>query len=176
MVQYRLQYFDFRGLGEPIKLLLHYAGIPFKDEMFDIEGNWLGYKPNLRGKSDVEAARLDSIIDFFLEFYFEVRPYVLLLTGFITGDKQKLQQELWVPKTSYSLPLLENLLKETKTGFFSKDGVTWVDFFIAELNYTMKGLEPETYKNYPELIKHIHRVYELPQLKEYLDSRKHSVI
>jgi len=37
MSQYTLKIFDLRGLAEPIRLLLHYTGTPFRDERLPFE-------------------------------------------------------------------------------------------------------------------------------------------
>uniref|UniRef100_A0A914EBX8 glutathione transferase n=1 Tax=Acrobeloides nanus TaxID=290746 RepID=A0A914EBX8_9BILA len=206
MVHYKLQYFDLRGLGEPIRLILHYVGQDFEEERLDyfsdewLEfkektpyghlpillvdgvpiaecraiGRYLGKKFNLLGKTDLEAAQLDSIADFFLEFFMEARPYLFVLFGlpYKENDKEKLYNELWVPKSAETFPRLEKILKESGSGFLSKDGISWVDFFVAALNYTINKNLPETFRNFPEIKKHVEKIHGLPELQEYLGKRK----
>jgi hypothetical protein len=35
MTQYKLHYFNFRGLGELARLIFHYAGVAFEDVRFE---------------------------------------------------------------------------------------------------------------------------------------------
>lgn len=42
---YKVTYFDFVALGEPIKLLLSYGGIEFEDDRIQRE-NWPALKPS----------------------------------------------------------------------------------------------------------------------------------
>lgn len=44
MPQYKLTYFDGEGLGESIRLLLHYGKIEFVDNRIDYEKDWAGVK------------------------------------------------------------------------------------------------------------------------------------
>lgn len=47
MPAYKLTYFDFRGLGESIRLLLSYGGQEFEDVRMEYGGEeWQKFKPN----------------------------------------------------------------------------------------------------------------------------------
>ncbi len=43
MPQYKLYYFNFRGLGELARLILHYAGVAFEDVRFE-KSEWAQLK------------------------------------------------------------------------------------------------------------------------------------
>lgn len=50
MVHYKLEYFDVRGLGEMIRMILHYKGIRFEEKRFAVRSEeWYAYK-NCKGK------------------------------------------------------------------------------------------------------------------------------
>jgi hypothetical protein len=41
--KYRLTYFDVRGLGEPIRMIFQYEGVPFNDVRLSME-EWAEFK------------------------------------------------------------------------------------------------------------------------------------
>uniref|UniRef100_A0A914EFF2 glutathione transferase n=1 Tax=Acrobeloides nanus TaxID=290746 RepID=A0A914EFF2_9BILA len=210
MVHYKLHYFDVRGLGEMIRMILIYNNEPFEEHKFPVDSEeWYAYKPStpfgkvplleiddkilsqsfaiarylarkygLAGKDDFESAYLDSIADAQKDFYQEVKPYYLVCGygGKYGGDKdkEKLYNELFLPVAQRHLPKIEKLLKESKSGFYAQSGLSWVDFYMAEQTQTFSAFAPETFKQYPELLKHKERVYSLPQLSNYIQSRKNT--
>uniref|UniRef100_A0A914E4Y4 glutathione transferase n=1 Tax=Acrobeloides nanus TaxID=290746 RepID=A0A914E4Y4_9BILA len=173
MVNYKLNYFDVRGLGEMTRLILHYSGQQFEDHRISQE-EWPTYKSNLAGKDDWESAQLDSIADFQKDFANQIGPYFRVAAGFAQGDKDKLYNEVYLPAAEKHFPVLEKLLKESGSGFFGKSGLSWVDFYIAEAVTTHKGLVPEFLKKHPDILAHVDRVHNLPQLKDYIKTRKQS--
>lgn len=44
--KYVLHYFDFQALGESIRLLFHYGGIPFEDHRIK-QDEWPAIKPSI---------------------------------------------------------------------------------------------------------------------------------
>uniref|UniRef100_A0A914DCQ8 glutathione transferase n=1 Tax=Acrobeloides nanus TaxID=290746 RepID=A0A914DCQ8_9BILA len=125
----------------------------------------------LAGQDDFESAYLDSIADAQKDFYLEVEPYYCAC-GYGEGDKEKFHKDLFTPAAKRHLPIIEKMLKQSGYGFYAPGGLSWVDFFMAEQTHTFSGFDPETYKQYPEILKHKERVYNLPQLKDYIKSRK----
>ena len=90
--------------------------------------------------------------------------------------QDQLYKEQWLPNIQQELPILENLVKDSTTGFLSKDGVTWTDFFVAEFIHSFQQIDPEIQKKHPELISYKNRVYELPEIKEYVATRKNDFL
>lgn len=45
MVQYKLYYFNITALGEPLRMLLHYGGLPFEDVRVE-KDDWPALKPS----------------------------------------------------------------------------------------------------------------------------------
>lgn len=91
--------------------------------------------------------------------------------GRAEGNKDELFKTVFTAAIAKHFPVLEKILKESGSGFFAKSGVSWVDFHIASFTETLEGLGPDVVKNYKELLKHKEKVYALPQLKKYLESR-----
>lgn len=46
MVHYKLYYFNVRNIGEPIRLILHYANQPFEDYRCHSMEEWAKLKPS----------------------------------------------------------------------------------------------------------------------------------
>lgn len=74
-------------------------------------------------------------------------------------------------------PYYERFLKESGSGFFGKNGPSYVDFYIADAFFTLHGLEKELMeKKYSFLIDHYKRVFALPELQNYLSSRQQTPV
>lgn len=202
MVQYKLTYFDVRGLAETSRCILNYAGVPFEDvrmsheewpamkskmpygqvPVLEVDGvqipqsfaiaRFLARKHGLAGKNDVESALLDAVADSHKDFNSEVYSYFMVLAGRKEGDKDKLHKEVFVPAVEKYFPNLEKALADSGSGFFGKSGVSWVDFYLASAFLTFQKFSPDEMKKHPELEKHCEKVHALPQLKEYFSNRK----
>lgn len=202
MVQYKLHYFDGRGLGEPIRLLLHYKAEPFEDIRFtqdkwpdmkskyfygkvpvlEVGGKqlaqsaailrYLANKYDLAGKNEWEKAKVDEIMDFYKDTASELVPYLYVKMGYREGNLEQLRRDVFVPGVQQRFPLYVKLLAESGSGFFAPSGLTFVDFAIADYFRTIQIAEPELLKEYPELVKHLEKVYALTELKQYLSTRK----
>uniref|UniRef100_A0A914CHL3 glutathione transferase n=1 Tax=Acrobeloides nanus TaxID=290746 RepID=A0A914CHL3_9BILA len=137
---------------------------------------YLAKKFGLAGKDDWESAQLDSIADFQKDFENETRKYYLMMAGFASGDKEIAYKEIFNPAAEKHFPVLNKLLKESGSGFFGKSGPSWVDFYISDRVTTYNGFAPEFFKKHPEILAHADRIHNLPQLKDYIKSRKQTHI
>uniref|UniRef100_A0AC34GAH4 Glutathione S-transferase n=1 Tax=Panagrolaimus sp. ES5 TaxID=591445 RepID=A0AC34GAH4_9BILA len=196
MVHYKLSYFDTRGLGEPIRLLFNYAKVDFEDFRFtreqwatikpttpigkipllEFDGNflvqsaaisrYLAKKFGLAGKDDLEQAKVDAIVDENKDFKKAI-PWLMVKYEDVNGEKTKI-----VPEADVYLPLYKKYLQESGSGFLVKSGITFADFQVSEFLITLQQNAPEVIEKYPDLIKYLNRLKNLPQLKEYYASRK----
>uniref|UniRef100_A0A915CSF2 glutathione transferase n=1 Tax=Ditylenchus dipsaci TaxID=166011 RepID=A0A915CSF2_9BILA len=164
---FKLTYFDFRGRGEPIRIILNYVKQPFLDNRIQRD-QWPSIKPTtpfgqipvlevdgieiaqtvaimrfigrsfaLAGKDNIEAAQLDAIADTFKDFQSEMFEYFLVAIGFKEGNKEALYKEKMVPAVEKHFPVFDRILSKAGSGFFGRSGISWVDFFIADFLTTV---------------------------------------
>lgn len=206
MVHYKLYYFDVRGLGETIRLLLHYGNQPFNEErltfdswpqkkasmlygkvpVLEVDGKplaesypiarYLARQFGLAGKDAWEQAKVDEFADFHKDVANEFGPYFRVAVGFQPGDKDKLHKEVFLPAVDKYFHVYEKKLKESGSGFLLPSGLTWVDFTVAEFFTTMNNMHPESVAKYPEMGKHRQRVHSHPKVKSYVEGRKQSTL
>jgi len=202
MVQYKLNYFDVRGLAETVRVMFHYAGVAFEDRRFthaewpqikseapfgkapwlEIDGKplpesfaifrYLSTKFGLAGKDDYEHAYVDAIGNFYRDFLTEARPYFIILAGFAEGNAAEKEKEVFWPNAEKTYGKLQELLKASGSGYFMKSGLTWVDIFIAESTLTFTGYNAEIAKKYPAIVEHMKKVHSNDKIKKYIESRK----
>jgi glutathione S-transferase len=204
MVQYKVTYFDLRGLGETTRLILNYAGEKFEDNRitFDqwptLKGNtptgklpilevdgkqlpesgainrFLASKYGLRPKDDWENAQMESAIEYFKDFSTEVREWFRVCAGMGQGDKDKLHKEVYAPAADRTFKRLTDIISKSKSGFLADSGLSWGDFFLAESVLTMQNFDPDFQKNFPKMVEYQKKVHSHEKIKEYISKRKDS--
>uniref|UniRef100_A0A915AJW2 glutathione transferase n=1 Tax=Parascaris univalens TaxID=6257 RepID=A0A915AJW2_PARUN len=201
MPQYKLTYFNIRGLAEGARLMFHHAGVDFEDNrleredwpllkpntpfgqlpLLEVDGEvlaqstaifrYLGRKFGLAGKTPMEEAQVDSIFDAYKDFIAEVRPYFLVAGEDYPGDKEKLLKELVIPAREKHFPGLEKFLNKSGSGYLVGDSVTWADIVISDSLATWETLVPDLLGNYPVLKKFVEHVRDLPNIKKWIAER-----
>lgn len=124
----------------------------------------------LSGKDDWESAQLDAIADFVKDIMSECRSYLVAAMQ-NTEEKEELYKTSFKPCMEKSMPILEKFLNESSSGFFSKSGVSWVDFYVANFFESLEGFDKELMDGYRGVLEHKERIYALPQLQKYLETR-----
>ncbi|KAI1719244.1 putative glutathione S-transferase 6 [Ditylenchus destructor] len=206
MVQYKLTYFQVRGLGESIRLILTHAGQKWEEVNVDFQGwpqlkdktpfgklpvlevdgkplaetfaicRYLSKKYGLAGKDEWEQAKVDEIADFHKDVAHEIAPFIRVFVDFVPGDKDKMHKEVLLPAVEKNFPVYVRVLKNSGSGFLTKGGLTWPDFLVAEFLTTINNMDATILKKYPDLEQYRQRVHSQPTIKSYVAARKHSVV
>uniref|UniRef100_A0A915IS86 glutathione transferase n=1 Tax=Romanomermis culicivorax TaxID=13658 RepID=A0A915IS86_ROMCU len=75
MVHYKFTYFYFRGLGETIRYIFHYAGVDFDDDRIQME-DWMKHKSMLIEDESEIPCKMPEIINKFLIFLLELKEHL----------------------------------------------------------------------------------------------------
>uniref|UniRef100_A0A7E4VBZ9 glutathione transferase n=1 Tax=Panagrellus redivivus TaxID=6233 RepID=A0A7E4VBZ9_PANRE len=200
MVKYTLNYFDARGLGEPIRLIFKYAGVDFTDNRIP-HADWpkhkskaptgklpnlqiddlvlsesgaiyrsLARKYNLNGANEWEAAYIDSIFETLRDTLTAARPWFVAVRE-SKPNADELYKKDYVPARDTGFKYLEAALAKSKSGFIADSGVTWADFFFAESLVTIQNMDKEFAKLFPKLVAYQKKVHAVPQIKDYVAKR-----
>jgi glutathione S-transferase len=199
MSGYKLTYFDGRGRGEIVRLVLTAAGAPFEDHrisredflkakptlpfgqvpIFEFEGvklcqsltiaRYLARKYNLAGKTEVEQAQVDMILDCIEDalrpvpvfFRFEQDPV----------KKAELKKKYIEEQLPEFLQKIEKLLESNNggNGYFVGNELTWADLYLvrAQGSLELQVGVPTALSSAPKLNALFNRVIALPKIAAY---------
>ncbi|CAH1639318.1 unnamed protein product [Spodoptera littoralis] len=198
MPKYVVHYFNGKGLGEPIRLLLAYGGEDFEDHRvspkdwpeykkntvfgqmpnLDIDGKkyaqsiaicrYLGNKYGLAGDTPEEALEIDQFVDLLVDFR--------LKAAIVTYEKdEKLKEQRYEEYSKDVFPeQLDrfNDIIEKNNGHYALGKLTWADFVFAGFFDSIKFIVriPDLEKKYPAFQRVIDHVYSIPKVKAYADA------
>ena len=145
-------------------------GVPLTDSIAIL--HYLGKKYNLAGKNEFEDAQILGCVEFSRDLLRDIRPYLFAKIGREPGDVEKLKKELFIPKLEVTMTKLGSVIKNSGSGFLFKSGLTYADFALAEMVYSLLQFEKDEVSKYKEVIEHQKKVYALPKIKEYVSKRK----
>ncbi|XP_046392078.1 glutathione S-transferase-like [Ischnura elegans] len=195
---YKLTYFNGRGLAEPIRLLFAYARVDYKDVRIEKE-QWMSVKPttpfgkvpvlevngkkvgqsvaicrylarkwNLVGNSDWDALQCDMLVDALGDLKQQVAQYRMEQDPI---KKEEKKQELIKNTIPYYLQKFEHVLKEND-GYLVNGQLTWADFqYAASLENFELIFGKEALDQYPHLKALKEKVFDLPGVKEWVAER-----
>jgi len=205
MPEYKLQYFDFRALGEPIRLIFIAAGVPFEDDRIPREdwpnqknkipfgkvpvlyvdgkrliqsvaiSRFLAKRHNLVHEDPLLDARCDEVADSLLELR------TLFVQYFLEKDetrKEVLKSNLLTESFPRNFGILNELIGEHGGPYVVGKKLTWVDLTIASWIDVWEDtiLTPEFVKGYPAVQKLKNAVFSIPSIQEYVMKRPKSKI
>lgn len=145
---------------------------------------FLAKQYGLSGKDYFEQAQVDAIIDLLKEFggCFKtfvnsiVKAFTIIPSEFDNLSSEEALKKFVIPAIDRYMPLLEGAASNfTNHGFLFSSGLTFADFAVASFFETLEMLLPEKmapFKNLKALSK---KVFALPQLQNYLNSRPKTI-
>ncbi|XP_070495369.1 uncharacterized protein [Chironomus tepperi] len=197
-MSYKVYYFNFRGLAEPIRFLLKYNGTEFEDVRIEREDwpNWkdqmpmkqmpvleidgkkyfqsvsicryLAAKFGLSGKDAEENLEIDSAVDTFVDMRLKVTQ------AFMLPDDQKEAAMKKVLEETIPLYLTKlNSLAEENDGFLACKRLTWADIYVTALSGLISFISngQDIFETYPALKKVIDAVESNENIKKWIAER-----
>ncbi|CAD6197979.1 unnamed protein product [Caenorhabditis auriculariae] len=208
MPHYKLIYFDFRGLCEPIRMLFRLGHTEYEDfqlsfderntlksttpwgkvPVLEIDGEqyfqslaiarYLAHKFGFGGKSLEEQLLVDGWAEQQREFAFEYfKPYVMATVYDVKPLEEQKKETKYFEKGSIDwLKRVVEQVEKSGSGFLAPCGLTYADLFVADQITTMKNLFADTVIGIPGVEDYYRRVHDVPEIKKYVETRKHTVI
>uniref|UniRef100_A0A146LJP9 glutathione transferase n=1 Tax=Lygus hesperus TaxID=30085 RepID=A0A146LJP9_LYGHE len=198
MPTYKLTYFDLKGLGESIRMILSYMGEEFEEHriamedwpatkstikfgkvpVLDVDGKrmyqaqailrFLAKKAKLAGDNDLEAYEIDSIVGTVTDF---ISTYIPIWG--ITDPKEKEEFIAKLKKESIPYYMKEyNEIAGKNNGYMANGKLSWADLFIYGAMETLEAhVGTSLIDQYPHLKEGRDKVYSTPGIKEWIDKR-----
>jgi len=198
-----LGYWDIRGLGQPIRLLLAYKKVDYKDRRYFTgpapdydKTEWLNEKftlglafPNLPYliDGDVKLSQTHAIMRYLGRKYdlvgkTEEEKWRIDLAELQIIDLRNAWTGLcysgFATQAETFKANLPNQLKAFsqflgERKFFAGERITYVDFLIYEILFQLKVFSVESFAAFDKLLAYVARVEALPSIAEYIKSDKY---
>nr|XP_042911897.1 glutathione S-transferase Mu 1-like [Parasteatoda tepidariorum] len=196
MSQITLAYWDLRGLGEPIRYLLHYKNVKFEDKRYQDPDTWQKEKftlgldfPNLPYYIDdkVKLTQSFAILRYLAKVYdlegeteeeklraslveqqiSDLRMFFFQKVAYTDSDEAQKEAFNAIPGM---LKLYAEFLGRRK--FLVSDNITYVDFLAYEAFDFCVLFSKTVLDDFPNLKAYHERIGNLPELQEYFSSSK----
>jgi len=198
MPTYKLTYFNFTALAEPIRFLLSYLNIDFEDVRFERE-QWPSIKPTmpfgkvpvleidgkplnqsiaitryfskkakLAGNDDWESLLIDIAVDNIVDLRLAMATVV-----FLSNEAEKAEKfgPLMKETVPYYMDKFEKIVAENN-GYFVNGKLSWADlFFVSTLDLLNFMASTDLLEGRPKLQALKKQVSEIPQIKSWLEKR-----
>ncbi|CAD5213236.1 unnamed protein product [Bursaphelenchus xylophilus] len=205
MPEYSLHYLNCRGLCEPTRYCLHYAGIPFEDKrysfaefpkykelypnkqvpVFYVDGKplsqsgavlrYIARLTGLNGKDSWEEAKADETFHFFHDCLLAHLKYLFHKANIKPAEDVEAAYAEFVPPATKALEFFNKMLEDAGNGYVLKSGITYADFVVQSYVTTLTKLDEKLVAKYPKVVEHYDKIRNLPQLKEYIANRPDTV-
>ncbi|CAH2242034.1 glutathione S-transferase-like [Pararge aegeria] len=196
----KLHYFDFNGVAEPIRYILHYGKEKFEDVRYEYK-NWP--MKNLKDSLPYGQLPLYEEGNRTINQSLAIARYVATLNNLVPTDpweqavldaivfniydfwqkvvayikekdltkKQFLKKEIMEETVDYFFSRFEKELQKNKGFFVGK--LSWADFvFVGIVEASNLFLGEEIERKYPNTVALLNKIRSLPGVKEYIASRK----
>ncbi|CAH1407838.1 unnamed protein product [Nezara viridula] len=202
MSQYKLTYFNVKGLGEPIRFIFAYMGKEFQDNrisheewpqfkektpfgkmpFLEIDGKvyyqsvpilrYLAPQAGLAGKNAEEDLEIDMIAGAYGDLISEVTRY-RRMENLI--EKEKLRETFINETVPFYMSKFETILKKNG-GYLANGKLSWADLYVVGHSSSLPGLIGyDLNENYPFWKELTERVYSVPGIKEWIKKRPEAV-
>jgi len=126
---------------------------------------FLARELGIAGKCNMEAARVDEIVDAIQDAVDATLKYTS------TQDKKKLLTDLTTVTYPDVLSKLEKRLKDNGGQWFAGNNLTWADLHLYFFAGTGDYIEPDVLWKYPTLANLVYRVEALPNVAKWMKIR-----
>jgi len=198
---YKLTYFNGRGRAETMRQLFALAGVDYEDHrverdqwpalkpgtpfgqmpLLEVDGvtlcqshscaRYLARKFNLAGKTELEQAQADMIVDCLDD---SVKPIYSFFFEKDEAKKEECKKNFREEQLPVSLGHLENILKSNNggDGYFVGKELTWADLtFINTIDWAAMYLSADLLASYPKMKALKERVEKLPKVAAWIAKR-----
>jgi glutathione S-transferase len=192
------------GRAEVIRLIFAEADVPYEDIRIDREewqkmkastpfgqlpilevdgkvlaqtqaiATYLAQKFGLNGADDWEAAKIQELYCGVNDFSTWIYPW------FMEKDNDKKEQLRSKMTEEHVVPFLDNYQKffeQNGTGFFVGSKITQIDLLmLCAFGLIRSLLAPEKFKQYPKFEEFYNRLYQMPNIKKWIENRPNTPI